>query len=215
MQLAMKIDEKLKYIASSGAESLGTRKSSDLMTRSPRILAVFTGQGAQWAGMGVSLIKSSNAAQSLLRMLEERLAQLPEEYRPSWSLTTELLKEPGTSQVNDADPTGIVGHSSGEIAALYAAEVVNAEDAICIAYFRGLFTHLAVGADGQPGAMMAVGTSEEGDQELLDEPEFRGVVSIAAVNSSSSVTLSGDVERIEAPRTTSQDEKKFVAQSLT
>ena len=37
-------------------------------------------------------------------------------------------------------PATVVGHSSGEIAAAYAAQAIAAEDAIMIAYYRGQVT---------------------------------------------------------------------------
>ncbi|KAJ6284270.1 hypothetical protein J3E71DRAFT_340428 [Bipolaris maydis] len=62
----------------------------------------------------------------------------------------------------------------------------------------------------QPGAMMAVGTSAEDASEVLEAGPFKGRVTIAAINSSSSVTLSGDVDAIEELRDIFEDEGKFV-----
>ncbi|KAJ6192017.1 hypothetical protein J3E72DRAFT_273825 [Bipolaris maydis] len=62
----------------------------------------------------------------------------------------------------------------------------------------------------QPGAMMAVGTSAEDASEVLEAGPFKGRVTIAAINSSSSVTLSGDVDAIEELRDIFEDEGKCV-----
>jgi len=105
--------------------------------------------------------------------------------------------------------TDVVGHSSGEIAALYTAGFLTAEDAICISYYRGLYSHLAGGYSGEAGTMIAAGTTLEDAQELLDEPEFKGRACVAAVNSSSSITVSGDVTAIQEFRSILEDEKKF------
>jgi hybrid polyketide synthase/nonribosomal peptide synthetase ACE1 len=42
----------------------------------------------------------------------------------------------------------VAGHSSGEIAAAYATGIIEAEDAIRIAYYRGLHSREAIGKHG-------------------------------------------------------------------
>lgn len=183
--------------------------------------------------MGVELLKSSKVASQVIERLETRLLQLPIADRPQWSLMQELEKEPSSSRISEATLSqplctavqilqvdllraadinfdAVVGHSSGEIAAAYAAGFISAEDAICIAYYRGLHSRLASGPDGKPGAMMAIGTSAENMQELCDDPDFQGRACIAAVNSPVSVTVSGDRDAIEELKVILDDEKKFV-----
>ena len=64
--------------------------------------------------------------------------------------------------------SAVVGHSSGEIGAAYAAGLISDHDAIRIAYYRGLHVRLAGDSiDGQKGAMLAVGTSLEDAQDLI------------------------------------------------
>ena len=182
--------------------------------------------------MGVELLKSSKAASQVIKRLENRLLQLPMGDRVSWSLTQELEKGPSSSRIGEATFSqplctavqilqvdllqaagihfdAVVGHSSGEIAAAYAAGFISAEDAICVAYYRGLHSRLASGPNGKPGAMMAVGASAKDTQELCDDPEFCGRVCIAAINSPVSVTLSGDRDAIEELKVILDDEKKF------
>ncbi|KAI0117978.1 polyketide synthetase [Nemania sp. FL0031] len=229
-QLLSKIETEVK---STSTDDMGTQSNQVEGGLEPRILAIFTGQGAQWARMGAELIAHSPSASKTMKSLEDRLARLPSEDRPSWSLTEELLRSPETSRINTAaisqplctaiqiflvdilraaqvQLTGIVGHSSGEIAAAYAAGLISAEDAISIAYYRGLYAHMAGGAEGEPGAMIAAGTSAEDIEDLLREPEFEGRAHIAAINSLSSVTVSGDAAAIEHIMVVLKDEKKFV-----
>lgn len=182
--------------------------------------------------MGVELLKSSKVASQVVARLETRLLQLPIADRPQWSLMQELEKEPSSSRIGEAtlsqplctavqilqvdllqaagiDFDAVVGHSSGEIAAAYAAGFISAEDAICIAYYRGLHSKLASGPNGKPGAMMAIGTSAEDMQELCDDPDFQDRACIAAFNSPVSVTVSGDRDAIEDLKVILDDEKKF------
>lgn len=86
------------------------------------------------------------------------------------------------------DPTGVIGHSSGEIAAAYACGALTIQEAIICAYLRGLSTK----QQDRAGAMAAVGLGAEEIRPLLPE----GVV-VACENSPSSTTLSGDVEAID------------------
>lgn len=194
--------------------------------RSPNVICLFTGQGAQWAQMGTQLIAHSESCRSILKKLDCRLARLP--VPPPWSLVQELDRDRSSSRVDQAaisQPlctaiqillvevlrsarisfTAAVGHSSGEIAAAYAQGVISAEDAICIAYYRGFH----VQASGGNGAMLAAGSSQDDIQELLEEPEFVGRACIAAVNSPNSVTVSGDAEAIHEIQAVLKDEKKF------
>lgn len=200
--------------------------------RSPVILGVFTGQGAQWPGMGAELLSKSGAARNIISTLESRLARLPSKDRPRWSLMEEMQRSADSSRVGEAELSqpvctavqivlvdllrssgvefdAVVGHSSGEIAAAYAAGVISAEDAICIAYYRGLHGHLAAGRDGQQGSMMAAGISVDDASELVDSHVFRGRAAIAAYNSSTSLTLSGDRDAIEDLKIIIEDEQKF------
>ena len=59
-------------------------------------------------------------------------------------------------------------YSSGEMAAAYAAGVLGAEDATCIAYYRGLH----VGRMRQRGAMMAARVTAKDAEELVASHVF-------------------------------------------
>ncbi|KAI0477624.1 putative polyketide synthase [Xylariaceae sp. FL0804] len=198
------------------------------------ILGVFTGQGAQWPRMGAELLQSSQMARDLIRQLDLHLSRLGSD-APDWSLETELLADASSSRVHAASFSqplctavqllvvdllraaevrfaAVVGHSSGEIAAAYAAGSLSARDAICIAYYRGL--HLArvsesEDAPKQRGAMLAVGTSPEDAAELCSDSVFKGRITVAAVNSANSVTISGDLEAIEELEVILRDEDTF------
>ncbi|RFU80561.1 acyl transferase acyl hydrolase lysophospholipase [Trichoderma arundinaceum] len=198
----------------------------------PRTLGIFTGQGAQWPRMGAELIEESDSISRIVDELEESLATLPIGDRPSWSLREQMLASPDTSEIQKAELSqplctalqiilveamrhagvtfdAVVGHSSGEIGAAYAAGVITASEAIRIAYYRGFHTHRCQGANGQSGSMMAVGTSLEDAQELCQLDNFEGRLCVAASNSSSSITISGDIDAVEEAGLIFEDEKKF------
>ncbi|KGO65245.1 Acyl transferase/acyl hydrolase/lysophospholipase [Penicillium italicum] len=226
--LSTKIDEKLAATKAASGSPLGLRSNP----AKPRVLGVFTGQGAQWASMGAQLIRSSNFVRNRIRQLENSLATLPLSDRPNWSLEEELLAGPETSRLAQAELSqplctviqillvdllrvagitfeAVVGHSSGEIGAAYAAGFFSAQDAVRIAYYRGFHAHAAGDPTGQKGAMLAVGTSWEDAQDLIDLPFFRGRLQVAAHNSSASVTLSGNADAIVHAKKVFDEEKKF------
>lgn len=125
----------------------------------PRILAVFTGQGAQWPRMGARLIDTSPFANKRMDDLDAALALLPSGDRPDWTLRQQILADKAVSRVSEASISqplctavqivlvdflrvagvnfqAAVGHSSGEIAAAYASGLLSDVDAIRIAYYR-------------------------------------------------------------------------------
>lgn len=191
----------------------------------PRILGVFAGQGAQWAGMAKHAIEDVSFVSKRLEELDGFLASLPDEAdRPSWSLREELSKIQGSRlhlaefaqpvctalQILQVDLlaeanvhfSAVVGHSSGEIAAAYAAGLLSARDAIVVAYYRGIYSSRLAGAGAEEesnkkrGAMMAVGMTVADAQQLLSAQQFQGRVTLAAHNSPTSITLSGDQDAI-------------------
>ncbi|KAJ5084947.1 hypothetical protein NUU61_009526 [Penicillium alfredii] len=224
-ELVTKLDQATE---SSAGIALATQTSS---VRQPRLLGVFTGQGAQWARMGAELLVSSSLATECIARLDASLQALPEEHRPLWFLREEILKDASTSRIGQAafsQPlctaiqillvellraanihfTAVVGHSSGEIAAAYAAGYLSAKDAIRIAYYRGWSLQYA-NDQGVKGAMMAVGTSFDDAKELCQMGSLENRICVAASNSSASVTLSGDADAIEEAKEIFEDEKKF------
>ncbi|POR35115.1 Polyketide synthase [Tolypocladium paradoxum] len=196
----------------------------------PRILGVFTGQGAQWAAMGKELHGASDVFRSAMVQMQRSLDSLPETDRPDWSLTDQLGAPAETSRVGEAavsqplcaalqvalvdvlhaagiEFAAVVGHSSGEIGAAYAAGYLDANDAIRIAYYRGVHSLLAQGPAGKRGKMMAVGMSF--DQASRFCSEFGGALAVAASNSQTSCTLSGDAEAIQEAKSRLEEKGTF------
>lgn len=202
--------------------------NSEAFTSDLPFAFVFTGQGAQYAGMGKELLHSNETFDATIRGLDSVLRGLPAELAPTWTLEETILEPIETSQVNHVtrsqplctaiqialvnvlrswgiDPSAVVGHSSGEIAAAYAAGVLTSTQAILAAYFRGY----AVGTLKSEGAMMAAGVNVETAQELITRRHLQDQVVIACVNSPDSVTLSGSIEGIEILLADLQNDHKF------
>ncbi|KAI8962427.1 hypothetical protein F5Y11DRAFT_365984 [Daldinia sp. FL1419] len=227
-ELRMKIDEKLSSVSDAAGPVLGIRS----VPNKKRILGIFTGQGAQWATMATGLLDALPRAKEIVNDLDNALQSLPGDYRPSWSIAEELSRGTKSSRMQDAafsqplctvvqiilvellrtvgvEFSAVVGHSSGEIAAAYAAGFISAVDAVKIAHLRGHYASLAGGSNGEKGAMMAIGASVEEAEDLCNLPEFRGRIKLAACNSSSSMTLSGDADAISQAKAVLDSQKKF------
>ncbi|KAH5755460.1 hypothetical protein HBI88_210740 [Parastagonospora nodorum] len=199
-------------------ESLQERLSvlKPTRTKERAVLFVFTGQGAQYAGMSSGL-GHFEIFDKTLKAAELQLQKMG----ATWSLIEELRKIPSESRVDDAEisqpactvvqlalvallkdwgitPAAVTGHSSGEIAAAYAAGLITFQQAIAVSYFRGqAAAQLATKQQpGEKGAMLALGVSFEEASRLIEE-HAEAYATVAAVNSSNSVTISGDQSAID------------------
>lgn len=193
-----------------------------------RIGFIFTGQGAQWYGMGRELYEQYPIFTKAIDYADECLATLG----AGWSLVEELSKDEKTSAVGAAHisqpsctaiqlalvdlmrswgirPTAVAGHSSGEIGAAYAAGILTFESCISIAYHRGrLIPVLKERYPTLKGAMMAVGGSKEEFEPLLADLK-EGEVKIACFNSPSSLTISGDEAGIDELKKVVEEKQLF------
>ncbi|CAH0023222.1 unnamed protein product [Clonostachys rhizophaga] len=175
---------------------------------------IFTGQGSQWFAMGRELL----AYLSFKQNLEEATAYF-QSLGAEWSLIEELSRDKAASRVNEPwlshpacvslqmavtdllrswgiVPSRVVGHSSGEIAAAYAANRLGREAAWKTAYFRGYVSAKKLDVKG---AMMAVGLSRDKLQPYIDQVNqaLDGELVIACLNSPANQTVSGDEAKID------------------
>ncbi|KAI2465977.1 putative polyketide synthase [Annulohypoxylon bovei var. microspora] len=189
---------------------------------------VFTGQGAQYEGMAKELFLENGIFRETIRKLDGDLQSLPPGISPSWSLEqaiTELPKstinqathsQPLSTAIQiglvdllrswDISPTAVVGHSSGEIAAAYAAGLLTAAQSIIVAFLRGY----AVSQIRLPGAMIAAGLEPQAAKKLIAEKNLTKEACVACVNDLENVTLSGSREAIEIIFSKIHSQRKFV-----
>ncbi|KAI0385542.1 polyketide synthase PksD [Hypomontagnella monticulosa] len=199
------------YTVLSRSESdKGTSFTAATGVRSSRkrgMALIFTGQGAQYAGMGSALLQYSTfrstlaTADNILQSLGAQWSVFdklrcsesihsPEFSQPLCTVLqialVELLRSFGI--VLDA----AVGHSSGEIAAAYAIGALSIESACKIAYHRGRVAQQVLReSTSKPSAMMSVNLSERDVDKYLAKSSLTADIHIACVNSPVNVTLSG------------------------
>ncbi|KAI0895264.1 putative polyketide synthase [Annulohypoxylon nitens] len=189
---------------------------------------IFTGQGAQYEGMARELFWKNRTFRETIRRLDADLQSLPPEVAPSWSLEQAITELP-SNIINQAThsqpictaiqiglvdlmrnwevlPAAVVGHSSGEIAAAYAAGLLTASQSIIVAFLRGY----AVSKVRSPGAMIAAGLGPEAARQLIADKKFSKELCVACVNDSDNVTISGSQEAIDIIFSEIQGKRKFV-----
>ncbi|ORX95044.1 BcPKS1, polyketide synthase [Clohesyomyces aquaticus] len=196
---------------------MSTRLSKPMRSQAKTgLLLVFTGQGAQYAKMGLSLlsfpvfkraleqygleISRLGCPWTILDILRADLS-ISTIDRPSFSqpictgiqvALVELLRS------FNIYPKAVIGHSSGEIAASYACGAISLAAACKIAYHRGRLAESLLGT----GTMLAVGLSEGNVHPYLKrvKPSSNENLTISCVNSPKNVTISGTKDQIETLR---------------
>nr|WP_084523619.1 type I polyketide synthase [Nocardia inohanensis] len=166
---------------------------------------VFSGQGAQWAGMAERLRTHPVFAATFDQVVAElnpllgQPISLDEALAATDSINQTVFAQAGLFAFEVAlyrvleawglRPDLVAGHSIGEIAAAHIAGVLSLSDACTLVAARGrLMQALPTG-----GAMLAVGAPESAVAPLLTDG-----VSIAAVNSPTSVVVSGIAAEVDA-----------------
>ncbi len=167
---------------------------------------VFSGQGSQWAAMGVSLMKTEPIFAATIAALEPLIAQ-----ESGFSVTQAMTAPEMVTGIDRVQPTlfamqvalaetmesygvrpgAVVGHSMGEVAAAVVAGALSPEDGVRVICRRSrLMTKLA-GA----GAMATVELSA---RQVSAELEASGIddVVAAVVTSPHSTVIGGETQRV-------------------
>ncbi|WP_394839471.1 SDR family NAD(P)-dependent oxidoreductase [Pendulispora rubella] len=175
-----------------------------------KVVFVFPGQGSQWPGMAVELLRTSPLFRQHLEACERALAP-----HIDWSLLAVLRGEDGAPSLDRVDvvqpalfavmvslaalwrslgvePDAVVGHSQGEIAAAHVAGALSLEDAAKIVAWRSRALRRLAGA----GAMASVESSVAELRSNL--APFGDRLAVAAINGPTATLVSGDSDAVDA-----------------
>ncbi|KAJ4403512.1 hypothetical protein N0V85_005079 [Neurospora sp. IMI 360204] len=219
-------------------------RAPDTGSSKPQLALVFTGQGAQWAGMGRELLAVYEPYRASLSAADEYLRKA---LGCSWSITEVLQQQQDTASFNINDPAfsqpvctalqvalvdllaswgvfpqAVVGHSSGEIAAAYAAGAISRESAWKLAYYRGILSsELARVSGGGGGGMISVALDKATAESYISRVDAAfphggaaGSLAVACINSPKNVTVSGAVSKIDYLKQELLDKDNIFARKL-
>ncbi|MEW1634662.1 type I polyketide synthase [Streptomyces sp. NPDC093801] len=175
-----------------------------------KVVWVFPGQGAQWAGMGRELLDSSPVFAARIAECATALERWVD-----WSLTEVLRGEAAPELLERVDvlqpasfavmvglaavwrsvgvePDAVLGHSQGEIAAACVSGALSLEDAARVVALRS--QAIAKELAGRGGmASVALGA----DEAAARLERWADRVEVAAVNGPASVVIAGDAEALD------------------
>ncbi|MCF3118695.1 SDR family NAD(P)-dependent oxidoreductase [Streptomyces arenae] len=176
-----------------------------------RVVFVFPGQGSQWAGMAVELLDAEPEFAERLRACAAALAEFVD-----WDLEDVLRQAEGAPTLERVDvvqpaswavmvslaalwraygvePSAVVGHSQGEIAAACVAGALSLRDAARVVALRS--RAIAAGLAGR-GGMMSVALPAAQVESRLEE--WAGRLAVAALNGPNATVVAGDPEALDA-----------------
>ena len=185
----------------------------DALVQPGGVAFIYSGNGAQWLGMGRRLLAEAPRFAELMADLDAAIQTLAD-----FSIIRELQTDSATSRLDNTavaqpllfamqvalttllrergiEAQAVAGHSVGEVAAAWAAGALSLDQAVEVICARSIAQATTRGT----GRMAAVGLSETAARELIAAADLNEIA-IAGINSPNNVTLSGrltELERLE------------------
>ena len=176
----------------------------------PQVAFLFTGQGAQYAQMGLRLRATSptfraaldQCAAGLAPYMDRGLLELLHEAREATPVDRTLYAQPATFAIEYAlaalwrswgiEPAAVIGHSLGEYAAACVAGIIPLGDALRLVAERGRLTE-TLARDGTMAAVFAKQAIVEAEVRCSD-----GALTVAAYNGPEHFVVSGTRDAVSA-----------------
>lgn len=218
LENSAKVVQALRHVASGQEADTGNR--GEAAVANGKVAFVFTGNGCQWPEMG-------QRAYSLNPVFRQHISVIDNLFEPlsGWSIR-QMLEEKslaerlGETQVaqplifavqsslvaalraEGVVPAMVIGHSVGEVAAAESAGALALGDAVRLIHARSVLQERIRGQ----GRMAVVAMGEDDARSALARLDD-GRISVAAINSQASVTLSGPGAALEALMATLRRER--------
>ena len=174
------------------------------------LVFVFSGQGSQYPGMGLELLRREPVFCNMAKRCDEEIAR-----HLGWSVLSEIERSAQSSRIDEtyiAQPalftiqvalaalwqswgvvaSALIGHSVGEVASALVGGALDLETACHVIAMRSSAMRKARSG----GKMAAVALTQE--DALGRIQRFGGAVTLAAVNSPRQVTVSGDPAALDS-----------------
>jgi [acyl-carrier-protein] S-malonyltransferase len=167
---------------------------------------VFTGQGAQFSGMGKDLYEQSELARTMFEKANEVLGF--DITKIMFEGTDEELKQTKVTQPaiflhstilaaclgDEFDPDMVAGHSLGELSALVASKSIGFEDGLKLVSARAMAMQEA--CENEPSTMAAIlGLEDQVVEQVCESTD--GIVVAANYNCPGQLVISGSVPSVQ------------------
>lgn len=172
---------------------------------------LYSGNGSQWMGMGKSLFhdpvfKSTllEIDQTFIELAGYSISNQLQGFLPDLNYENTDIAQPALFAVQvgitnmlaarGLSPKAVAGHSVGEVAAAWAAGILDLKSAVEVIFHRSRLQQTTKGR----GNMSAVALDVNTAMRWLDEDNLSGLVFIAGVNSYRGITIAGNIEHLTA-----------------
>ena len=185
--------------------------TANAMVAPVAIAFVYSGNGAQWEGMGRRLLAEDPVFKAAVLAVEQSFEKYAD-----FSLVDELAGKNGDDryvrteiaqpalfaiQVGITEmlrsrgvrPTLVTGHSVGEVAAAWASGALTLEQAVQVIFHRSQLQ----GRTRGKGQMTAVALGATAMQDILESTNLDTSICIAGINSARGVSLAGTVPALD------------------
>ncbi len=201
----------LRHFAAHGEPSPHLSAAASATAASQRLVFVFSGNGAQFADMGRAAYATSAAFRAEIAALDRAfqplggwsIAELLRDGVPPERLARSSVNQPLIYAIQSAlgavlaasgvRPHAVIGHSVGEVAAAEACGALSREDALRVVYLRSRHQEAV---QGQGGMLVLAADAVRASALLADFGD--PAISIAAINSPGSTTVSGATHSLRA-----------------
>ena len=187
----------------------------DRLPEAAKLAFVYSGNGAQWLGMGRKLMQESAIFRNAIEEIGALIAPLA-----NFSLVEELNRKADASRLDlteiaqpalfamqvgltrllrehGLDATAATGHSVGEVAAAWATGALSLKQAVRVIHERSAAQALTLNA----GRMAAIGLSAQDVQAAITQAGLTEELEIAGINAPNQVTLSGSLKALDQLQT--------------